>query len=101
MKKVAIVTVNYNTESDTKQLLVSLEKAKTPDFSTDIIVIDNGSKDAFKLEDKDKVLLIRSEINTGFAGGYNIGIKEALKRGADYVLIVNNDTIIDPLLIVN
>jgi GT2 family glycosyltransferase len=101
MKKVIIVTVNYNTTADTKLLLVSLEKIKKTDFSTEIIVVDNGSKDALKLEKKDNLLLNRSEKNTGFAGGYNIGIKEALKRGADYVLIVNNDTIIDPLMIEN
>ena len=102
MKKIAVVTVNYNTEEDTKALLVSLEKIKTHNFSLCIIVVDNGSKKVFTLdkkEEKQQITLIRLEDNTGFAGGYNIGIKEALKMGSEYVLIVNNDTITDPDLV--
>lgn len=103
MKKVAVVTVNYNTNEDTISFLHSLEKVRTPDIMLETIVVDNGSKELFTLPKhikKDKLTLIRSEKNTGFSGGYNIGMKEALKRGADYVLIVNNDTLLDPDLII-
>jgi GT2 family glycosyltransferase len=104
MKKVAVVTVNFNTEEDTITFLRSLKKVKTPDFALETIVVDNGSKEVFKLpanlEDKN-ITLIRSNSNTGFSGGNNIGIKEALNRGADYVLIVNNDTVMDPDMVIN
>lgn len=103
MKKIAIVTVNFNTAKDTIDLIKSIQNIKREDFLVETIVVDNGSKDKLVLpKDVSKeVSLIRSEINYGFSGGYNIGIKEALRRNADYVLVVNNDTIIDSLMIKN
>lgn len=104
MVKIAIVTVNYNTAKDTESLLTSIEKLTTKGFSLEVIIVDNGSKEIFALPEKVKkesVTLIRSEENTGFSGGFNIGIKEALGKGADYVLIVNNDTLMHPDLVQN
>ena len=34
--------------------------------------------------------------NLGYAGGNNVGIRRALELGADYVLLLNNDTVVDP-----
>lgn len=104
MKKVAVVTVNFDTAEDTINFLKSLKNVKTPDFSLETIIVDNGSKDVFKIPENlkaDNITLIRSENNRGFSGGNNIGLKVALKRNADYVLIVNNDTEMDKDLIVN
>lgn len=103
MKKVAIVTINFNTTEDTKAFLRSVKRVKTTGFILETIVVDNGSKEIFTLnkDEKDEVVLIRSERNTGFTGGNNIGIKEALKRDADYILMVNNDTTMDQNLINN
>ena len=104
MTKVGIVVVNYNTEEDTHNFLASVKKARTPDIDLSLVIVDNGSKKVLTLSEKEKAgntTLIRSEVNTGFAGGYNIGIKKALEDGAEYILIVNNDTIIDENLIVN
>lgn len=103
MKKVIIVTVNYNTEKDTYNLVDSIKKVKKEDFFLETIIVDNGSKNKMSLSKDyaEDIILIRSDINTGFSGGYNIGIKEALKRQADFVLVVNNDTIIDSLMIEN
>jgi GT2 family glycosyltransferase len=102
MKKVAVVTVNYNTDQDTHDFLASVEKTKTPQVDLFIVIVDNGSKAPFVLNEKEKketTTLIRSEVNTGFAGGFNIGMEHALAHGAEYVLIVNNDTIMDEHLI--
>lgn len=104
MKRVAIVTLNFNTEADTITLLHSLQKIKTPNFSLDIIIVDNGSKNPFALPDSLKnnnVILIRTEENTGFSGANNIGIKKALERGNNDILIINNDTVVDPDMITN
>jgi GT2 family glycosyltransferase len=102
MKKVCVVTVNYNTAEDTNAFLQSLKHVKSPDIELSTIVVDNGSKEAYTLPENLKAAtLIRSETNTGFSGGYNIGMKEALKRDADYILIVNNDTEMDPDMITN
>jgi hypothetical protein len=71
-------------------------------MSLDIIIVDNGSKDIFKLPEtlqEKNITLIRSDSNTGFSGGYNIGMKDALDRGAEFILIINNDTIVDPDMI--
>src|SRR6185369_2782018 len=101
MKKVSVVTVNYNTEQDTINLIATLKKVRTPDFLLSIIVVDNGSKNASELDSITDITLIKLKENRGFTGGYNTGMKKALQDGADYVMIVNNDTIADPDLIAN
>ncbi|HUQ85043.1 MAG TPA: glycosyltransferase family 2 protein [Candidatus Limnocylindrales bacterium] len=99
MKKVSIITINYNSGIATEKFLRSLEKVKISGFELEIIVIDNGSEKAFKTSDN--ISVIRSDTNNGFTGGCNIGIKKALKNGADYVLLINNDTTVHPILIKN
>ncbi|MDR6943573.1 glycosyltransferase family 2 protein [Mucilaginibacter pocheonensis] len=91
MKKVSIVTVNFNQPQVTEDLLLSIETTNDY-FNTEIIVVDNGSNTnpvpAWLLK-YPSVKFIRSEVNLGFAGGNNLGIKEAT---GDYLFLVNNDT---------
>ncbi|HWY79892.1 MAG TPA: glycosyltransferase family 2 protein, partial [Candidatus Sulfotelmatobacter sp.] len=104
MKKIAIVTVTYNTAKDTELFLKSVEKIHTVGFALDIIIVDNGSEKPFEIPKECKELpisLIRINPNVGFTGGYNRGIQEALKRDNDYILIINNDTIVAPEMITN
>lgn len=102
MKKIFAITVNYNRTDSTKRLLNSLEKIEIDNFDFDIIVVDNGTKEEFVVSDKnDNVTIIRPGFNTGFSAGNNIGVKKALDRGADYILLINNDTIVDPGLVSN
>jgi GT2 family glycosyltransferase len=65
----------------------------------EVIVVDNGSTDdsgmRLRREFPDGKFL-RCEQNLGFTGGNNLGMKEALEDGADYVLLLNNDTLVDP-----
>lgn len=91
MKKIGIVTVNYNSEKETKDLLTSLERIDKKNLDIKIYIVDNASKKPFKIV-HDNIEVIRSDENTGFAGGYNIGIRKALSEGHEYVLIINNDT---------
>lgn len=98
MKKVAVVTVNFNSEKETHDLLESLEKITKKKFDFFVVVIDNASKKPFQLtsaEEKQDVLLYQTEKNLGFTGGYNFGIHKALEKGADFVVILNNDTVVD------
>jgi len=91
MKKVSVVTVNFNQPAVTEELLSSIEKTNTY-TNIEIIVVDNASKINPVPEWAAKypaIKLIRSEINLGFAGGNNLGIKEAT---GDYLFLVNNDT---------
>jgi len=99
MKKIFVVILNFNGKEDTLQCLRFLEKANVPKgFVLKILVIDNASvDDSVRLIRKSfpKVLVHESLVNTGFAKGNNIGIEIAMKKKADYVVLLNNDTEID------
>ena len=86
--KLSIITINYNGLKDTCDLIDSIPFNN----STEVIVVDNASKeDEASIISKQypQVKVIRSEQNLGFAGGNNLGIKEA--KG-DYIFLINNDT---------
>jgi GT2 family glycosyltransferase len=91
MKTVSIITVNYNQSYITEQLLASVYATNTY-AAVEIIVVDNASKDnpvpAWITQYPD-ITFIRSDVNLGFAGGNNLGIKVA--KG-EYLFFVNNDT---------
>jgi hypothetical protein len=95
--KIGIIILNWNGLADTRECLNSLLAVDYPDFF--VLVIDNGSKnneaDAINSEYKEFVEVIKLKENTGYARGNNIGIRRALKRGADAVLLLNNDVIVD------
>lgn len=91
MKKVSIITVNFNHSHVTDALLDSIRNKNLYE-NIEIIVVDNGSKDNPVPVWKTKypnVIFIRSEINLGFAGGNNLGLTLAT---GDYLFFVNNDT---------
>jgi GT2 family glycosyltransferase len=95
--KVSIVSLNLNGYRDTRDCLESLQQVQYPNF--DVIVVDNGSSDdssARLQEEFPEAKLLRSQENLGFSGGNNLGIEHALDNGADYVLLLNNDTVVDP-----
>lgn len=97
MKKIAIIIVNYNGEKDTNELLNSLDKIKTDGNSLEIYIIDNGSTKNIDYSEKSfPCHYQRNKTNVGFAVANNQGIKEALKNGADYICLLNNDTTVDP-----
>jgi GT2 family glycosyltransferase len=87
MKLVAVV-LNWNGGEDTPRALASLAGIET-------ICVDNGSTDGSdaEVERFPEVELIRNGANLGFAGGNNVGIRRALDRGADWVLLLNNDAV--------
>lgn len=98
--KVAIVVLNWNRASDTIACVDSLQNLVYPNI--EIVVIDNASTDGSveALETKFPALtIIRNSRNLGYAGGNNVGIGHALDHGAEYVLVLNNDTIVDKDLV--
>ena len=101
--KVFVIILNWNRPHDTVACLNSLEKTQVKGFNYSAIVVDNGSTDnsvsMFEKINNQKLIIIKNKNNLGFAEGNNVGIKEALDRGADYVVILNNDTLVDPGLI--
>lgn len=96
MDKIGIILLNYNSYEDTKECIESLNKITYPNY--EIIVVDNKSTDDSytKLKTVDNITLIQSNFNGGFAYGNNIGIKYALDHECNQVLLLNNDTTVEP-----
>lgn len=89
--KVFIIILNWNNWPDTLECLESLKNNDYPNYQ--VVIIDNGSREKPTVPDS-KVKIIYNKENLGFSGGNNIGIKYALEKGADYILLLNNDTIV-------
>lgn len=101
MKKVVISIINYNGVEQTTECLASLAKIILPkNIACEILVIDNASEKPYSYDkktiDRFPITVIHNPENAGFAGGHNVSITESLKQGADFVLILNNDTYVDP-----
>jgi GT2 family glycosyltransferase len=97
---VYVVLLNWNGVADTLECLASLREQQHPAVKT--VVVDNGSeKDEATIIEQQypEVAVLRQGRNLGFCGGNNVGIRHAIANGADYVLILNNDTIAPPELI--
>lgn len=97
---VYIILLNWNNSDETLECLESLRRLMYPNYR--VIIVDNGSKDnslvelnAFKDNSIFPITILENSNNLGFAGGNNTGINYALEDGADYVLILNNDTQVD------
>ncbi len=101
--KISIVVLNYKGSGETLECLESLRRCSRGNHDVETIVVENGSDDgsveAFaKIKN---IQLVANDKNLGFSGGMNSGIRYALKRNADYIIILNNDTIVDKNLVLN
>jgi glycosyltransferase involved in cell wall biosynthesis len=69
----------------------------------DVIVVDNASTDgtAAVIEERygGRITTLVNRANLGFSEGNNVGIRHAIEGGADYILLLNNDTLVDPNLV--
>jgi len=94
-----IVAVNYNGLDDTRKCLDSLAKLAAP---ANVVVVDNAST----IDPRESLqkafpwaVFVRNDINLGWSGGNNTGIRLAMERGAELILLLNNDTTVAPELI--
>ena len=93
----SIVIVNWNGTKDTIECINSIMKIEYPNYN--IIIVDNGSSSSEaallreKLGKHSRIIELRR--NLGFAIANNIGIRVALQNDAAFVLLLNNDTIVD------
>lgn len=95
--EVAVVILNYNGERWLRRCLDSAIRTDYANFH--VMVVDNGSTDG-------SLTLVREEFpaietighgrNLGFCEGNNVGIRLALERGSDYVVLLNPDTWVEP-----
>ncbi|MGO9445253.1 MAG: glycosyltransferase family 2 protein [Thiobacillaceae bacterium] len=98
--RVCVLILNWNGKQDTLECLASVSKMAYDKL--DILVVDNGSADdsvQAVREGYPNAAVIETGANLGFAEGNNVGIRWALAHGADYVLLLNNDTTVDEDLI--
>jgi GT2 family glycosyltransferase len=94
--KVAIIILNWNGKNDTIECLKSLGQITYSNY--EIVVVDNGSTDESVKYVKSifpHISLIENIKNLGFAAGNNAGIRHALMHHPDFVLVLNNDTVVD------
>jgi len=92
---VNIIILNWNGYKDTIECVESLYKINYKNYK--IIIVDNGSADESVKILKNKfpqIKLIENEKNIGYAEGNNVGIRFALGNKAEYILLLNNDTVV-------
>ena len=100
MEKLAIILVNYNGKQYNEACIDSILAGQSS-CDKSIIVVDNASQDDSmellrkRYNNDARIELIALEDNYGFSYANNVGIRRAIEEGADYVLLLNNDTEID------
>jgi GT2 family glycosyltransferase len=91
------VVVHWGERAVTLRCLQALGRLRYEDWF--VVVIDNGCH-ALTGSDVENLVpggtCIQSDENLGYSGGCNLGMREALRRGADYVWFLNNDTVPEP-----
>lgn len=92
-----MILLNWNSWQDSIECVESCMNLSYP--NSRILLVDNGSTDgseAFLRERFPDIDFIQTGANLGFAGGNNVGIRYALEKGAEYVWLLNNDTVVEP-----
>jgi len=94
---VYVVILTWNHLADTLACLETVQRLTYPRYR--LLVVDNASTDgtpatiAARFPEAEVIV---NAANLGFAGGNNVGLRRALEAGADYVLLLNNDTLVAP-----
>jgi len=97
-----IVVLNWNGLADTLACIESLRLLRYANRR--IVVVDNGSTDGSvdvlrHTARQSNLEILEADTNLGYAGGNNVGIRYAIDQGAEFVLVLNNDTTVDPALL--
>lgn len=99
-QRIAILLINWHNSDLTLECLESLKSVKYSNFY--VVLVDNGSRDnsverlkKFIAETNQySIVLVENSQNLGFSGGTNSGLKQALADGADYMVLLNNDSVV-------
>lgn len=96
LSSVAIVLVNWNGFDHTIKCIESLRNISYTNAT--VVLVDNGSKpeEVERLREIPGVVLIENPKNLGFTGGNNVGVQYAYEQGFDFIMMLNNDTTVDP-----
>ncbi len=97
---VYVLVINWNGRAHLRECFDSLLASSHPNAK--FLLVDNGSiddsVDYMKREFgyEKRIEILRIEKNAGWSGGNNAGIEYALRAGADYIFLLNNDTATGP-----
>jgi len=101
---VSVILLTWNQRDLTLDCLASLRQLDYPAEKLNVIVVDNGSRDdtvAAIRECFPEVTVLENGDNLGFAEGNNVGIRHALRGTADCIMLLNNDTEVDPHMLLH
>lgn len=96
--KIGVVILSYKNIEDTVECINSVKACNHHDYHTEIILVDNSETDFFLNQilmqcEPDITMLTKNE---GYSAGNNAGMKIALDHKCDYIIVINNDTIVEP-----
>ena len=97
MPSLVVALVNYNGFDETSRALKSIDLRLSTGY--EVIVVDNGSTDESVVKIREKypqVTVLQLFRNAGYPGGCNAAIEYSSKRGAEFVLLCNNDVVFAP-----
>ena len=97
-----IVTLGYNHIDDTLECLQSLAASEGGPYT--LLFVDNASSDDSPAKVREafpQAHVLENGGNLGFARGFNEGLKYAAAHGAQWIYMINNDTIVDPACVKN
>lgn len=91
---VAVVILSCNQLAFTLDCIHSVEESNGAPYTMLSILVDNGSDDGtpnIVRTRYPRVRVIENGTNLGYAGGNNVGIRQALACGASHIMVLNND----------
>ena len=95
--RVTAIVLNWCNAPDTAACLESLAESRYGALT--VLLVDNASPDGSgeRLQARfPNLAYLQTGANLGYAGGNNRGMEWAIERGAEYLLVLNNDTLVDP-----
>lgn len=103
MVRIFVSIINFNGRQNTLDCLSSLNKSDAPGIELHVVLINNSPQEFLEIDHSQYPKLyiyeLKNDKNIGFSGGHNKGIEYALKNRAQYILIMNNDVIVDKNMI--
>jgi len=98
--RVCVLILTWNRRDEVLSCVEHALSIEYPNY--EVVAIDNASEDGTQAALREKypgITLLENPANLGYTGGNNRGLRYALERGADYMLIVNSDIILPPNLL--
>src|SRR5258708_37117633 len=93
--RTAVVILNWNSHQMTSECVRSVLAMDATNF--EIIIVDNGSTDGSAQilpREFPQITVLSQKTNLGFAAGCNVGVRYAVAKGTEYVLLLSNDTFV-------